>query len=120
MATKTSRPEPANDGRSVGPRLREIRQLKGHPLKEVAANTGVSSSFLSMVENGQSDITVGRLLRLLAFYGVGISELVPDEQPGGDDLVVRRRARQHIDSSIEGVQLFLLAPEIPRVMSPEL
>jgi quercetin dioxygenase-like cupin family protein len=110
------------DGRDValGTRLREIRQLKGHPLKEVAENTGVSASFLSMVETGQSDITVGRLLRVLAFYGVGISELVPDGNHVSDNVVVRRDGRRHIDSATEGVQLFLLAPEMQRVMSPEL
>jgi quercetin dioxygenase-like cupin family protein len=104
----------------IGARLQAVRVARGYSLKEVAEGAELSASFLSMVENEQCDITVGRLLRLLVFYGVGISELVPDGADTTDDVVVRRADRRHIDSASEGVQLFLLAPELPRIMSPEL
>jgi mannose-6-phosphate isomerase-like protein (cupin superfamily) len=92
-------------------------------LKEVAAGTGVSVSFLSVVENGASDITLGRLLRLLEFYRVGVSDLLPDNwQQSKDELIVRRTERREINSPSEGVSLYLLAPDgmQTRAMTPEL
>jgi transcriptional regulator with XRE-family HTH domain len=104
----------------LGPRLRLIRREKGHRLRDVAEGTGLSASFISMVETEQSDITVGRLLRLLSFYRVSIGALVPDEGSfASDDVVVRGGEGRHVDSPSEGVQLFLVAPDMRRVMSPE-
>jgi transcriptional regulator with XRE-family HTH domain len=54
----------------LGQNLREIRQRLARSLTEVAKATGVSPSFISMVENGNSDISIGRLLKLTQTYGV--------------------------------------------------
>jgi quercetin dioxygenase-like cupin family protein len=109
--------------RQVGPRLRELRLERGYRLKEVADATGLSMSFLSMVENAACDITLGRLMRLVAFYRIGIAELVPDDwHDAKDESVVRRNERRHISSPTEGVDLYLLAPDgaRARAMTPEL
>lgn len=45
---------------TLGSALRQARRL---PWAEVADATGVSVSFPSLVENGRSDITIGRLTR---------------------------------------------------------
>ena len=44
----------------LGARLRQLRRSRGVSLADVAEGTGISSSFLSMVEKGKSDITISR------------------------------------------------------------
>jgi transcriptional regulator with XRE-family HTH domain len=103
----------------LGPALRQLRRRQGHSLLDVADATGISRSFLSLVENGRSDITIGRLLRLVAFYGAQISDLLP--QPEQEDpIVVRRGDQREVRSPAEGIRISLLAPHVERKMSPSL
>ncbi len=82
---------------ALGRRLKALRLNRGLSLKEVGGATGVSSSFLSMVETGRNDLSVGRLMVLADFYGVGLDEVLPGRgadrhlavrQPDGTDLDV--------------------------------
>lgn len=62
--------------RLLGARLQELRRMRGLSLKNVAEETGLSPSFLSMVERGQTDLSVTRFSRLTEFYKVAPSELL--------------------------------------------
>jgi transcriptional regulator with XRE-family HTH domain len=55
-----------------------LRVSRGLSLKEVGAETGVSSSFISMVETGRNELSVGRLMVLADFYGVGLDDIVAE------------------------------------------
>jgi XRE family transcriptional regulator, regulator of sulfur utilization len=103
----------------VGARLRELRTDRGLSLTAVAAATGLSASSLSLTENGKSDITFGRLRRLLDFYGVSFSELLL-EPPPADPVVVRVSERRHVASPTEGIELFLLSHGARHAMEPTL
>ena len=63
-----------NEGfeRQLGKRLRELRRTGGYRLAQVAEATGISTSFISHIENGKSDITFMRLDRLIV--GAQVSE----------------------------------------------
>ena len=97
--------------------LRQFRKDRGHSLATVAQNTGLSVSFLSLVEAGKSDISFGRLLRLMAFYGVALGDLLPQRQPAAAH-VVRAAERRHVYSPAEGIDMYLLAPDAKRKMMP--
>jgi transcriptional regulator with XRE-family HTH domain len=97
-----------------------MRRARGHTLKAVAAATGISSSFLSLVETERSDITFGRLHRLLEFYGATFSDLVPEELPPADPLIVRAGEWRSLPSPGEGLELFLLAHDAERALRPVL
>ena len=112
-----SDPQPSEP--PIGPRLRELRTGRGLSLTAVAAATGLSSSSLSLTENGKSDITFGRLKRLLDFYGVTFSELL-EEPPPADPVVVRVAERRHLASPREGIDMFLLAHGDHHAMEPTL
>jgi transcriptional regulator with XRE-family HTH domain len=60
----------------LGTRLRALRTERGLSLSQLEAATKISSSFLSLVESGKSDITISRLVRLADFFEVELSELV--------------------------------------------
>lgn len=103
---------------TLGSALRALRQTRRLPLAEVADATGVSASFLSLVENGRSDITIGRLTRLVDFYGVTINDLLP---PAGEDAdVVRRDEARQLHSPDEGIDVYLLTSGTDRSMMPML
>src|SRR5450631_1832035 len=77
-----------------------LRKESGHSLATVAKGTGLSISFLSLVEAGKSDISFGRLLRLVAFYGVALGDLLPKSQRAAAH-VVRATERRHVYSPAE-------------------
>jgi transcriptional regulator with XRE-family HTH domain len=88
----SQKPQPA-----LGKRLKALRLSRGLSLKEVAGETGLSASFLSLVETGRNEITIGRLVTIADFYEVSLGDLIPErgmEQP----VVLRRGDRLTIDS----------------------
>ena len=106
---------PVVDG--LGPKLRSLRRERGHSLMQVAAATGISSSFLSLVENGKNDLTVARLIRLVAYYGVTVNDLLPEESDQPPE-ILRRAHQRRIPSRLEGMDLYLLTHDGDRAMTP--
>ena len=92
----------------LGRRLKALRLSRGLSLKEVGAETGLSSSFLSMVETGRNELTVGRLVRLADFYEVSLGDIIP-ERDLDEPVVLRRDQRQSIDSDDRRVKTEPLA-----------
>lgn len=117
MQAARAKPSVAAEEVLVGPRLRAIREARGLSLADVATATGVSRSFLSMVEKGESDIAFGRLHRLVSYYGIHFSDLAP---PPPQDIpgLVRAGSEQHLSSLGEGIELHLLAPDTEREFTP--
>jgi transcriptional regulator with XRE-family HTH domain len=102
---------------ALGQRLRRLRKERGVSLNAVALGTEISASFLAAVEKGRNDITLGRLMRLLAFYEVGLGELLY-ERPARDRRVVRRGEEKKIGTPNEGIEALLLAADTDRKMMP--
>jgi transcriptional regulator with XRE-family HTH domain len=103
----------------VGAQLRALRGARRLSLGDVAKGTGISASFLSLVENGRSDITIGRLTRLVDYFGISITDLLP--APGSTDPdVVRADETRQLHSPEEGATIFLLASGTGRTMLPML
>src|SRR3954447_8006494 len=88
-------------------------------LGEVAKETGISASFLSLVENGRSDITIGRLTRLVDYYGISVIDLLPSAENAEPDVVRAGETRQ-LRSPEEGTTMYLLASGTNRTMLPML
>ena len=101
----------------LGERLRVLRAERRLSLSAVSEGTGISASFLSLVEKGTSDITIGRLVRLVAFYGVRVTDLIPDTEHR-EAHVVRRGEQRHLYSRVEGLDVHLLTPDTERAMMP--
>ncbi len=103
----------------VGERLRQLRQGRGMSLNQVAAGTGISPSFLSLVENGRSDITIGRLTRLIEFFEISITDILPSPE-AAEPNIVRADERQLIHSPAEGIDVFMLGIDPLHTMMPML
>jgi quercetin dioxygenase-like cupin family protein len=111
--------EPPSQQEFLGAQLRALRAARRVSLGDVAKETGISASFLSLVENGRSDITIGRLTRLVDYYGISIIDLLPSGEGTDPDIVRSGDARQH-RSPEEGTTMYLLSSETNRSMLPML
>ncbi|WP_225634578.1 helix-turn-helix domain-containing protein [Streptomyces solaniscabiei] len=60
----------------IGPALREARKARGITLRALAADTGVSASLLSQVENGKSQPSVSTLYVLVSRLGISLDDLL--------------------------------------------
>ncbi len=115
----TPAPSSPTSPAAVGSRLREIRQGRGMSLTDVAEGTAISPSFLSLVENGRSDITIGRLTRLVEFFQITIGDLLPSPEAAEPD-IVRAAERRLIHSPAEGIDVYMLGIDSRRSMMPML
>src|SRR4051794_31562967 len=104
----------------LGTRLRSLRAERGLSLSQLEAGTAISSSFLSLVESGKSDITISRLVRLADFFDVELNDLVAgsrvDRRPmevirDGEGSVLASRA-EGVTARFLGHQRWQLSPRI--------
>ena len=74
----------------LGLRIREARTAQGLPVRELARRIGVSASFLSQFERGQSRATVSTLFAIASELGLSLDKLLgasngsPAETVDGD------------------------------------
>jgi len=104
----------------IGPRLRAMRQERGLSLLNVAEATDISTSFLSLVEKGRSDITFTKLIRLLGFYDVSVSDLLPQGTHADHVAVMRQSEQRFLHSSEERLDVCVLARTPDPTMHPQL
>jgi transcriptional regulator with XRE-family HTH domain len=90
----------------VGERLRAIRRSRRATLRTVATRSGLSESFLSQVERGQSSASIASLRRIADALGVSIADLFDvDAIPG--PRVLRRDERPALAFGVLGRKLLL-------------
>lgn len=75
---------------NIGLRLRELRLARGLTLEQVAANTGLSVSFLSLLERDKVSVSVDNLERLARYYQVHMVHFF--DLPQENAVLVTRRA----------------------------
>jgi quercetin dioxygenase-like cupin family protein len=83
----------------------------------VAEATGISTSFLSLLEKGRTDVSLGRLLPLLEYYGLSAADVLSLNE-SQDDMVVRAGEAPFLVSLSEGMDVFLAAPDRRRSFVP--
>jgi transcriptional regulator with XRE-family HTH domain len=90
--------------KSLGESLRRIRVQKGMSLQDVqqASEGKWKAAVVGAYERGDRNVTVARLSELAGFYGVPVSELLPDDgaPPAPGQVETRRR----VVLDLEGLQ----------------
>ncbi len=106
----------------AGSQLRAVRRERGLTLRAAAAQSGLSTSFISSLERGVTGASIATLRRLVEAYGRTVGELLTGPAPANGRLV-RPDERRVLDAgrgiriedlfagptSLES-QLFVLAP----------
>ncbi len=99
--------------RLVGGRLREARQGRDMTQDDVAREAGLTKSFVSAVERGETSPSIGSLYRLCEVLGVSIAELF-ETVATPESNVVRRADVRGISFGGEGVENHVLSPRAER------
>lgn len=99
--------------RLVGQRLRDARRRRSLTLEDVASAAGVTRSFVSAVERGETSPSIGSLYRLCEALGIGMSSLFED-MGGAESSVVRRADVEGVYFGGEGVVNYVLSPRSER------
>jgi transcriptional regulator with XRE-family HTH domain len=100
--------QPEWSAEQLGRKLRELRKARGLRLSDLARDSGLSVSFLSQVEQGQSDIAVGRLMRIAHALQIPMTELVDLPATPARPLV-RAGERPVLPTPTAGLTIELLA-----------
>ena len=99
---------PSTEGANyaIGDQLRSFREKRGLTIFEAAERTGLSSSYLSSLERGQSNASVATLQKLSVFYQTNVLAFFNDSREPRK--LVRLQSRKHI-SNEPGIDIALLA-----------
>jgi DNA-binding transcriptional MerR regulator/mannose-6-phosphate isomerase-like protein (cupin superfamily) len=110
-----NRPSPAGkakgDGYPIGRKLRQLRNDRRITLAQAASATGLSPSFLSCLERGQTYASVSTMQKLSVFYKSSVLSLFETKGPNAHPSItnlVRPHQRKKI-SNQPGVKIELLA-----------
>ena len=92
--------DPAVDAHAAGPaevdlgaRIRALRVARGETLRQLAAQAGVTESFLSQVERGVASPSIASVQRIARALGQSIAELFTADDPAGSLVRVGDRRR---------------------------
>jgi transcriptional regulator with XRE-family HTH domain len=96
----------------AGETLRAWRQEAGLSIREVAERSGLSVSFISLVERGKTEIAFVRLIRLADVFGRQASDVLArgngDEREGSGPAVAGQRREARVYGLAEGVEIVFL------------
>jgi transcriptional regulator with XRE-family HTH domain len=95
--------------------LRALRLQRELSLAEVEEQAGVSRSFLSLLERGETDISLDRFLRLALFYGMQPSELLLTAGEPDEPVIADIAAARSVERG-EGVEYLIVREEHPQLM----
>jgi transcriptional regulator with XRE-family HTH domain len=91
----------------IGPRIRQLRESRGWSLTELANRAGISRSYLTQIEHGESFPTHEKILKLADALGALPSELLDDEP---EDMEIPESLREFAtQASLPSAEIKMLA-----------
>jgi len=93
-------------GPPVGSKLRAARQQRGMTISQLAAETNLSSGFISLLERDETSASVGTLFRICGALGIRIGSLFEENRTN----LVRGQERPSANFGGYGVEDELLTP----------
>lgn len=91
----------------LGKKLRALRRERGLTLSELQQETGISRSFLGLVEQGRSDISISRLVKLARAHRITLDELASEPSVLDQMIVVRAGEAPLIQTEAADVAVLL-------------
>ncbi len=104
--------ETGGENSIIGRRIRDLRKAKKIPLRVLAEKTGLSTPYLSQVENGRVNITIALAKKISDALEKPISTLFGVERESGAPIV--RKASQRwisVDANTKAVETLLFSDE---------
>ncbi len=98
--------------RTIGPRVKALREAGGLSLRDLAERSGVSAPMLSQVERGETSPTLVVAGRIAEGLDLRLSQLLRLDE-GGSVTVVRAEERRRGGSAKGGHAFEILTPPLP-------
>lgn len=67
--------------REMAGRIRDLREITGISVQEMAKRTGVTEAEYQLCENGESDLNIAFLYRCALSFGVDVTDLIEGQSP---------------------------------------
>lgn len=96
--------------RMIGERLRQLRIAKGMSLRDAATTAGLSASFISLVERGETEIAISRLIRLADTYDIVVADLLDNVHEPAVEYVPAASAHEIPRAGDEVIVSYLASP----------
>jgi transcriptional regulator with XRE-family HTH domain len=93
-------------GPPIGPKLRAARQHRGMTISQLAAETNLSSGFISLLERDETSASVGTLFRICGALGIRVGSLFEETRTN----LVRGQERPSANFGGYGIEDELLTP----------
>lgn len=97
----------ADESRALADSIKHLRTAQKMTQSELASRAGLSTSFISQLERGNTNVTFSTLTRLCAALGTTVGHLFPAPQPHGR--IVRFAECRHLDYN--GIDKYVLTRE---------
>jgi len=104
--------------RRLGERIRSLRLAKGYTLKQLSTLTGLSASFVSMLETGKTGVAAARLQRIAEAFGLSAADLLPAAGAPALIQTVRADRRPVVWGLGAGVGAEMLVRDLDRRLQP--
>ncbi|MBN2483950.1 MAG: cupin domain-containing protein [Candidatus Omnitrophica bacterium] len=105
--------------KTVGKKIKRIREDYGFTLRQLAADMGVSASLLSQIETGKASPSLSTLKGIADCLGVTIARLIDEPQKQKDVFVMKEKQRKSSKKEAEGMTIHMLtSPDINKQMEP--
>ncbi|MBQ8645609.1 MAG: cupin domain-containing protein [Bacteroidales bacterium] len=78
---------------AIGSKIRSLREMKNIPMEEMAQKSGLSTQYLSVIEENVQVPTIGELIKIVRVLGVRVGTVLDDFSNDGP-VISRARAMQ--------------------------
>ncbi len=96
----------------IGPKIKKVRLQKGLKLKDVARETGLSVSLISLVENNNTSPSLSTLIKLSNFLGADAGFLLGNSDEKKNAAVCHKEHRKFWTSNDKKIFFELLNPTV--------
>ena len=107
--------------KAIFEKIRKLRKEKRFTLKKMAVETGISINYLSQIERGNTNPSIGILKKITNVLGTPILALVDDSSQTPfrreEVAIVRRNMRKKLVYPKSKLQEYLLTPDLNRKLA---
>ncbi|MCT4606638.1 MAG: helix-turn-helix domain-containing protein [Marinisporobacter sp.] len=93
--------------KTIGERIKELREAKGLNSKEIANMLDINTSTYSKLENNKKSIGVLELRKITEYFSVSADYILGTNKPEADMVMYMKREKNMSEEDIEEVQMIL-------------
>lgn len=93
--------------KTIGDRIRELRESKGLNSKDLANALDINVSTYSKLENDRKSISVEELRKITEYFSVSADDILGTNEPKEDIILYMKKDKNMSDEDVSEVQMIL-------------